>query len=138
VKKAKKRPNFLIIILAILAIGIAVYVFYFRNQDSTPEGPVVISYAIKDPFVTNVKESQKLFKTTVVLGINDKKLTEYLDENLHIIRDTILFIVRSLSEEDILRQGIQEELRVTVSKALNEALQIDGIVTIYFSDFVMQ
>ena len=57
--------------------------FYFRNQDSTPEGPVVISYAIKDPFVTNVKESQKLFKTTVVLGINDKKLTEYLDENLH-------------------------------------------------------
>jgi flagellar basal body-associated protein FliL len=139
VDKAKKKPNFILIIIAVLAIGVAVYTFYFRNAgESTPEGTVVISYAIKDSFVTNVKGSQKLFKATVVLGINDKKLSEYLDENLPVVRDTILFILRNLSEEDILKQGIQEELRVTISQALNEALQIDGITTVFFSDFVMQ
>jgi flagellar FliL protein len=122
-----------------VAICVAAYALFFRNQEeSAVERTEIISFSIKDPFVTNVRSSQKLFKATVVLGINDKKLVDYLEENLPVVRDTILFILRNLTEEDIISQDIQEKLRETIPQALNEALQIDGITTVYFSDFVMQ
>mgnify|MGYP001313611177 CR=1 FL=1 len=137
--KKKKKPNVLVIIIAVVAICVAAYALFFRNQEeSAVERTEIISFSIKDPFVTNVRSSQKLFKATVVLGINDKKLVDYLEENLPVVRDTILFILRNLTEEDIISQDIQEKLRETIPQALNEALQIDGITTVYFSDFVMQ
>jgi len=139
VDKKKKKPNVLVIIIAVVAICVAAYALFFRNQEeSAVERTEIISFSIKDPFVTNVRSSQKLFKATVVLGINDKKLVDYLEENLPVVRDTILFILRNLTEEDIISQDIQEKLRETIPQALNEALQIDGITTVYFSDFVMQ
>lgn len=136
--KVKKKPNYLVLIIAILALGTAAYLFFFKDRDSAGDEPVLLNYVIEDPFVTNVKNSSKLFKTTVVLVVNEEKISEFLDTNLYIIRDEILFIIRDLAEEDITKQGIEEELRVSMPKALNEALQIDSIISVLFSDFVMQ
>ncbi len=61
-----------------------------------------------------------------------------MDENLYTLRDTILFILRGLTEDDITDTEIQHSLRGRIADALNQALEIDNIVNIKFSDFVMQ
>jgi flagellar basal body-associated protein FliL len=99
---------------------------------------VFYNYAIADSFVTNVKDSSKLFKTTVVLVLNKAEMDSFIKENQYTVRDTILFILRDLTEEDIKSSDIQDKLRISIPQALNAALKIDNIVSVYFSDFVMQ
>lgn len=120
----------------VIAAGSAIYFFVLRK--SGPEVPQLYDYAIEDAFVTNVKDSTKLFKATVILVVNQDKLDELLDANQYVVRDTVLFILRDLTEEDIRSSDIQDRLRVTIPEALNRALQIDNVVSVYFSDFVMQ
>ncbi|NCB27434.1 MAG: flagellar basal body-associated FliL family protein, partial [Bacteroidia bacterium] len=65
-------------------------------------------------------------------------LEEFFEENQYIVRDTILFILRDLTEADIRSNDIQDKLRVTIPQALNTALQIENLMSVRFIDFVMQ
>ena len=137
----KKKGLRIATIILILVIGAAaaVYFFYFRGKEKTEEKPAeYYTYALKDSFVTNVKDSSKLFKATVVLVVDKAGMDDYFKSKEYIVRDTILFLFRDLTEEDITSQDIQDRLRVSMTDALNEALGINDIVTVYFSDFVMQ
>ena len=140
--KKKKIVILLLLILLVVAIGAgAAYYFILRPAAAAAaaEKPAELyEYAISDSFVTNVKDSNKLLKTTIVLVVDEKDLDDFLDENQYTIRDTILFILRGLTEDDIKNDDIQDTLRQSIPEALNEALEIDSIVSIYFSDFVMQ
>ena len=130
-------PILLVLILAIA--GGAMYFFVLRDSGDKKEAePVYYTYNIEDAFVTNVKNSNKLFKTTIVLVANTETLDSVLAEKEYIVRDTILFMLRDLTEEDITKEGIQDELRTKITDALNQALGIDSITTISFGDFVMQ
>ena len=133
----------LIIIIAVVIIGggVGAYFLFFSNKDKDKDKePEVIlyTYPIEDAFITNVKDSQKLLKTTIILVVNKEKMDELLEKNQYSIRDTILLILRSLTVEDISGMGIQERLRSEIPTALNKALKIDNIVSVYFGDFVMQ
>lgn len=137
----KNMPKKLMIIIgAVLLIGgaVAVYFFVLRGSNQEEEPVVVYNYAIENAFVTNVKDSTKLFKTTVILVVNEEGMEETLDANIYIIRDTILFIMRNLTEEDISSSDIRDRLRNSIPAALNDALQIENVISVYFSDFVMQ
>lgn len=125
------------ILIVVLAAGAAVYFFVWKDAGKEGE-PALYHYAIKNAFVTNVKESSKLFKATVVLVVNEKGLDKLLDAEQYVIRDTILFILRGLTEEDIKSESVQDRLRVSIPQSLNDALQIENVVSVYFGDFVMQ
>lgn len=127
----------IIVIIIIIALAAAAYFLFFQDK-SDNDTEVLCNYAVEDSFITNVKNSNKLFKTTIVLVTNKKDMDEYFEENLFTTRDTILFILRDLTEEDIESTDIQYTLRSRLSEALNEALGIDNIVSVKFSDFVMQ
>lgn len=130
-------PILLVLIMAIA--GGAVYFFVLRDSSTKKEAePVYFTYNIEDAFVTNVKNSNKLFKITIVLVANTDTLDSILAEKEYIVRDTILFMLRDLTEEDLTKEGIQDELRTKITDALNKALEIDSITTISFGDFVMQ
>lgn len=133
-----KKILILIIIVLIAALGGTAAVFLFKDTKSEDQSPQLYQYAIKDPFVTNVKQSSKLFKATIVLEVNKEGMDEFFKENEYTMRDTILFMLRDLSEQDIKNSDIQEKLRAAIPKTLNSKLKIDNIVSIYFSDFVMQ
>ncbi len=130
--------------VVLAAAGITSYLIFFRNRtaegaEPTPEPtPELFTYAIEDYFVTNVKDSDSLFKTSIVLVTNQANMDEYFTSKQYIIRDTILFILRNLTEEDILSLDIQDRLRVSISEELNKALDTDCIKSVYFNDFVMQ
>ncbi len=87
--------------------------------------------------MTNVADSNSLFKVTVVLMLDTDKLEKMLDKNEYVIRDTIITRLRKLTEDDLKSADIQDRLRSDLKDEINSVLGIDNIVKICFSDFVM-
>ena len=129
----------IIIIIAVVIIGGGAAYYFLAVRGSAEEKPVELtSYVPGDYFVTNVMNSSSLLKVTVVLMLNTDKLEEELAKNEYVIRDTIIVRLRKLTSEDLTGGDIQNRLRTELTEELNLVLGIDNIVTIYFSDFVMQ
>jgi len=129
----------IIIIAAAVLVVAAGAVYYFVLMPKPAPAPVTFSPG--DYFVTNIKDSNRLLKSTIVLVIDNttyKKPPAMLEENISQVRDTIIFILRELSEEEIRLSGVEESLRQKIRLALNEKLETEAIQDILFSDFVMQ
>ena len=134
-----KKIIIIIAAIVLVAAGASYFIFFAGgDEEGKAEEVELTSYSPGDYFVTNVKDSSRLLKITVVLMLNTDKLTEELDANQYLIRDTIISIMRDLSEEDITSDNIQNWLRLQMADDLNSVLNIDNIVTVYFSDLVMQ
>ena len=129
-----------IIIVAIVAIvaGVALYLFVFSADGETPE--VRVEYSPGEFFTTNVQvtgNTPRLLKSAIVLVVNAEGLEDMLAKENARIRDTIIFILRNLTDEEIMAEGEQEGLRRRIITALNERLDIDNFVEVLFNDFVM-
>ena len=128
----------LIIAIIVIAAGAALYLFVFSAGGEKPE--VRVNYSPGDFFTTNVKvtgNAARMLKTGVVLVVNEQGLEAMLEEENARIRDTIIFILRDLTEEEIRAEGNQDDLRERIINALNERLDIDNFVEVLFNDFVM-
>lgn len=127
-----------IIIIAVAAVvvlgGVALFLFMPKPE---PE-PVIFNYVPGEFFVTNVKDSSRLLKTTIVLELSRDDVQEYLTENNHIIRDIIVFTLREKTEDELRSQDIDETLRKEIVQRLSTQMNIDYINTIYFNDYVIQ
>jgi flagellar FliL protein len=129
----------IIIIVAVVLVvaGAAVYFFFLKP----PPEPETIYYSPGSHFITNVKDSTRLLKATIVIEISTTDaagVTEYLTENNHIVRDIILFTLCEKTEEELRATGVQEMLRDTIVSKLNSDMGIDYVQTIYFNDYVIQ
>ncbi|SMC35764.1 flagellar basal body-associated FliL family protein [Papillibacter cinnamivorans] len=138
-----KKKIIIIAAVVLIAAGAAFYLFILKpssekNVDEKPALEDLYSYPLEDSFITNVKDSNKLFKSTIVLMLSSEKVSKELADKEYVIRDTILFQLRNLTEDDLRSDDIQDKLRSQLSGDLNAALGIDSIVTVYFNDFVMQ
>jgi len=137
----KKPPIILFIIIGVVVIGAAAAAYFLFFRGEPKEEPEVYSYySPGDFFVTNVSDdSTRLFKTSVVLVLNteDAKLQERLDADNVMIRDTIIFILRDVTVEEIMASGNKDDLRQEILSTLNKRLGIDNIKEVLFNDFVM-
>ena len=130
-----KKVAIIIVVIVVIG-GAALYFFMFSGGDK--EKPEVrFEYSPGDFFTTNVKESTRLLKATIVLIVNDDRLEDMLAKENARIRDTVIFILRDLTEGDIRDEGTQDELRDRILAALNERLDINNFVEVLFNDFVM-
>ena len=126
----------IIIVLAVVLVAAGVFsYFFFFSGDKEEE---IVLFSPGDFFVTNVKDSTKLLKITVVLGLNTDKENEYLTENTPIVRDVILQVLRQNTEDQLKNAESQETIRKELTSALKQRLEMDYLVTVYFSDFVIQ
>lgn len=132
------KKKLIIIVVAVLVVGgAAAYFLVF----SGPPQPQVGYYTPGDYFVTNIKDSSRLVKVTLVLGLltpEPTKAQEELTQVNHVIRDIIVFTLRDKTEDELRSDSIKESLNTELVKKLNEGLSIDYITTIYFNDFVIQ
>lgn len=127
------------VVVFMLLIGAGTAYFFLKDRgNKAEEPPTLYNYTIKDYFVTNVKDSTKLFKASIVLVLNKEGMDAEMEANLPVIRDKILFILRGLTADDLTNPDIQDKLRDKIPTALNQAMGIDNIVSVYFGDFVMQ
>lgn len=136
-----KKKLLIIIIAAVVVIGGGVFFLITALGGEKSEKPIVYGYySPGDVFVINVKESRSLLKTGIVLILNteDAKLQEEMKVKNAQIRDTIIFLLRDLSEDDIISADKKENLRQDLIEQLNSLLEIDNIVGVAFNDFVTQ
>lgn len=136
----KKKLIIIIGAVVLVAGGIAAYLFFAGPGE--PVEPPVSTYTPGEFFVTNVKDSYALFKVTVVLEVDkaadDKDFTAFMTNNNHIIRDTIVFILREKTEEQLRAADIKQVLGEEIALKVNEALGISNIQAVYFNDYVLQ
>ncbi len=127
----------IIIIAAVVLVGagVASYFLFFANRE--PE-PVRVFYVPGDFFVTNIKDSKYLLKSTIVLELNAEEKEEYLTEYNHVIRDIIVFTLREKNEEELRSTGIQDILRKEIVDKIKSEMGIDYVVDVYFNDYVIQ
>lgn len=125
----------IVVVIVVVVAGAGAYVFTQGNSGPKPE--VLVEYSPGDVFTTNVKGSARILKTAPVLVVNSDSLEEMLAAENTRIRDTIIFILRDLEEDDIKPPAPQDALRDKLVDALNKELGIDNIVAIRFNDFVM-
>lgn len=127
----------IIVAVAVIVAGVAVYLLFLMP----PPAAETVYYVPGDYFVTNIADSTRLLKTTIVLGISTPepdKVTEYLTENNHIIRDIIVFTLRSKTEDELRSNDIENTLREEIVNNLESKMGLDYIETIYFNDYVIQ
>ena len=124
-----------IIIAAAIVVGGSLYIFVLRDQGEKPE--VRIEYSPGEFFTTNVNGVPRLLKTAIVLVVNREGIDDTLSKENARIRDTIIFILRDLTEPEILSLGTQDMLRERILVALNERLGMDIFTEVLFNDFVM-
>lgn len=135
------KKTIIIIMAAVLVLGsLAVYFLFFAPKEEAVEPKNV--YVPGDYFVTNIKDSYSLLKVTIVLEVNkdaeDEEFVDFLTANNHIIRDTIVFILREKTEEELRASDIKQTLGAEIVQKVNDALGIDNIKTVYFNDYVIQ
>ena len=131
----------LIIIMLVVLIAAAAGV-YFLALKKAPEKEYS-AYSPGDYFVTNIKDNTCLIKTTIVLELymyesEMAETMEYLTKNNHIIRDIIVFTLRSKTEEELRSQNIDKTLRKEIVQRISEQMDIDYITAVYFNDYVIQ
>ena len=132
----KKVIVAVLVLIIVAGVGLGLYFFVFNVDSEKPE--VRVEYSPGDFFTTNVYGSTRLLKSTIILMVNDEKLIETLAEDNARIRDTIIFILRDLTEDEIKAQETQQkELRDRIIEELNDRLGIDNFVEVLFNDFVM-
>ena len=128
----------IIIVVVVLLIAAAGGLYFFVLRDESEKPELRVEYSPGDFFTTNVSGSSRLLKSTIVLVVNSDKLDLMLEENNARIRDTIIFILRDLTEVEINDQSTwQRELRDRIVFELNERLGIDNFVDVLFNDYVM-
>jgi flagellar FliL protein len=96
------------------------------------------SYDPGGAFITNLKDSRKLLRTSIMIEVKDKGQIKYMTESNFKIRDIILGVLCELSEESFNEGNIMDTLKEDIKRALGEGLDIYGIADIYFSEFVYQ
>ena len=125
----------IIIVVVVVVAAAALYFFVLSGDDEKPE--VRVEYSPGDFFTTNVGGgSSRLLKAGVILIVNQEGLEEKLTLENARIRDTVIFILRDLTEDEIRLQN-QDKLRDRIVTELNERLEVDWFVGVLFNDFVM-
>ncbi len=134
-----KKNSLIIIIVVVVAIAAAAFFLVPKFFGETEVVAKDYYYPLEDYFVVNIKDGGGvLFKATVVLVCDTEDMTEIITENEYAIRDKLLFLFRSLDQEDIQSQDIQDRLREQIPAMLNEMMNTTHFTSVLFGDFVMQ
>lgn len=136
-----KNKGIIVLLVLIIVLGAAAAIYFVMFAPNKETADHRSSYVPGDYFITNVKESENLVKTTIVLVVDkskeDTEFFEMLTDKNYIIRDAIVMILRSKTYEELCADDVKSVLTEEIVSKVNEALGITNIVTIYFSDYVV-
>ena len=150
--KRKKVPINLIIIviLGLCLIGGGVFVWksglFSKGNDETDIettnnkqeliGPILTL----DTFIVNLlgDRGKKYLKVKVELELDSEKTTAEINLRLPQIRDSILTMLSSKSNEDINTLEGKFQLRAEIIATINQYLKTGKIKNVYFTDFIIQ
>jgi len=134
----------IIIIVAVVLLigaGAALYFLMWNNQGIEKEEEFQVEKGVifhtGEVFVTNLKNSELLLKSDVYLNVPDRNL-RVMQDNVQLVRDRIIRVLRQFTEEDIVKDDFQDIVRDSIKNDLQNTLNIDKIIGVYFAEFVLQ
>ena len=140
----KKKVVPVIIVIVIVIAAFFVYFNFFKNAQAEGQDPQmsaledVYYYVPGDYFVTNVNDSLVLCKTSVSLALSGKEQTAFLDTNVAVIRNSVIKVLISHTEEELRSPSAIDTLEKEMTESLKSALGLEELQKVYISDFVIQ
>ena len=128
----------IVIIILVLAIGAVACFYLFGGGSDGNNGEKVYTYVPGEYFAVNIKNSNRLIKVSVTLELSTGKNEQYLIDNNHKIRDVIISVVRNKTEEELRAATAMDSLRGELIDALKEKFEMDYLINIEFTEFVIQ
>lgn len=126
----------IIIIVVLVVLGVGGFVFF--SQSNQPKAIVPFTHDPGDYFITDIKGSNQLLKADIMIYVADDTIKLEIEENNHIIRNDIIFILRSMTAEQLKSDGIQDQLSTAITTRLNQEFENEDFLQIYFNEFVIQ
>lgn len=117
-------------------------VFYFATNKGDKETDKEVAmetftYSFGELY-SNLKDSKRILKISIVLETYDEKLIETLDTEKFKINNNILELLRSKTEEDLAGDVGQKNLRKEVLESIKSVLPPDKVSDVYFVEFIIQ
>ena len=151
----RKTLIILIIFLILIIIGGAAGLFWYLNQKDTletqkieksiPQKDDILSqigplYPLK-PFTVNLQtpdEKDVYLNATISLELSDKTLSNELDAKIAVVRNDIIDILSSYSQDIVMSQKGKKEICDKITKTLNKILKDGQIRNVYIINFIIQ
>lgn len=122
------------IILAIIVLGAGAF-FYLQSQSTRDKS---FNYDPGDKFVTDLADSRRTINADMVLQMADDGRKAFFEENNHRVRNTIIFVLRSKTEESMKNKDIENVLKNEIVQRLNTEFDCTDFLKVYFNEFVIQ
>ena len=136
-----RKKGLIVIIMVVLVAVVCMGCGLFGGSDKEEAAnslEEMYFYSPGDYFVTNIKDSTALSKVSVSLALSGDDQTEFLTESNAAIRDAIVGVMRSHTEDELRAVDVTTALSAEMVTAINEALEITDVHNVYISDFVIQ
>lgn len=146
-----KNPLVMIIAIVIIATLLAGGVSFLvvknmMGEAGKPETKIIIAdrvgplFPLTDEFLINLADtdSNHYIKAKMTLELSSEEMKAEVTERTAQIRDDIISILRTKKAEDLQKTEGIANLKEEIRKKCNEKLTTGTIMTIYFTDLVMQ
>ena len=91
-----------------------------------------------DTFIVNLQVKGSFLKATINLEFAEPELPATVENDTPKIRDGIIRIMSVKTANDILSKEGKEKLAEEVKKVVNEVLESEDVVKVYFTEFIVQ
>lgn len=97
--------------------------------------PKVYTYSVGDPFVTNLKDSKKMLKCSVVFEVTKKSIADKSSDTNYMIRNAVNTMLLQLTEADVLNITDTKLIEQKMTDVANEAMETDVFYSAKITDF---
>ncbi|MBF8983087.1 flagellar basal body-associated FliL family protein [Lutibacter sp. B2] len=128
-------------IIGFLVTGILLGgIFYFttsKNSNDKPKEVETTLYSLGELY-SNIKDNRRILKINIDIEISDEDVTPKLEKKKSEIINNILEILRS--KEIAVLDGTegQQALRKEIVSSIKKTVPSDGIMDVYFVEFIIQ
>lgn len=91
-----------------------------------------------EPFIVNLKVKGNFLKASLQLQFIDPELPPTIENDIPKVRDAIIAILSSRSAKEILTEEGKNDLKDEIVERVNDALGLEDIEGVYFTEFIVQ
>lgn len=138
----KSFPWIIIVIVLVVAAGVAYYMTSSKDTDAQQTSPVqkeIFTPTVKDgSFVTNLKNSRHFIKVSMVIEVANKQILDEFTSKDYVVNDIIISVLSNKTDEEAADENFQAKLKNEIIAALNKQFGSGAVISIYFNEFVIQ
>lgn len=157
VEKGSKKKLFIIgVVVLVLLIGGGGGAWYFLKNKSVPEGENEPGQQVPVPplgqhsqigpmvnieeFIVNIisGDAAHYVKTSITVEVSSEAVKTEVEQRMPQVRDAILLLIGNKTYEELQDLQGKKQLKAELLNRINSFLQTGQVISIYFTNFVVQ